>query len=113
MNRYVVGSYTSPQEAIEAVRKLQEEGYRKEAITLVSSTESKNSISTTTDVEVSTDEAVTNQKTNAKRSDDRSAWEKIKGIFLQKIMMEKFLLALMMIHCILTKRTLQMEILSL
>lgn len=81
MNRYVVGSYTSPQEAIEAVRKLQEEGYRKEAITLVSSTESKNSISTTTNVEVSTDEAVTNQKTNAKRSDDRSAWEKIKGVF--------------------------------
>lgn len=81
MNRYVVGSYISPQEAIEAVRKLQEEGYRKEAITLVSSTESKNSISTTTDVEVSTDEAVTDQKTNAKRSDDRSAWEKIKGVF--------------------------------
>lgn len=86
MKRYVVGSYARPQEAVDAVKKLQEEGYPKEDITLISSTEARNSISSTADVEVSTDEAVTGKAVTDKVSknedtNDRSVWEKIKGSF--------------------------------
>jgi len=79
MERYVVGSYASPQEAVDAVKKLQEEGYQKEDITLISSTESKNSISNTTDIIGTTNE--TDIDTKDKDRDDRSIWKKIKESF--------------------------------
>lgn len=79
MERYVVGSYVSPQEAVNAVKKLQEEGYQKEAITLISSTESKNSLSNTTDIAGTTNE--TNTDTEEKDREDRSIWKKIKESF--------------------------------
>lgn len=72
MERYVVGSYVSPEEAVNAVKKLQEEGYQKEDITLISSTESKNSISDTTDI------IGTIKETD---KDNRSIWKKIKESF--------------------------------
>ncbi|WP_051910522.1 general stress protein [Carnobacterium pleistocenium] len=83
MKRHVVGSYESPQEAVDAVKKLQGKGYQKDDITLVSSTESRNLISNTaaTDVEVSTDEAVTDRTSKNDNTDDRSVWGKIKGSF--------------------------------
>lgn len=81
MKRQVVGSYTRPQDAVDAVKKLQEEGYQKEDITLISSSEARNSISNTTDVEVSTDEAVTGKAAKSNDTDDRSIWEKVKGSF--------------------------------
>lgn len=81
MKRYVVGSYAIPQEAVDAVKKLQEEGYQKEDITLISSTESRNSISNTTDVEVTTDDAVTGGKPQDIVQGDRTIWGKIKGAF--------------------------------
>ena len=84
MKRQVVGSYARPQDAVDAVKKLQEEGYQKEDISLISSTEARNSISNTTDVEVTTDEAVTGRAANVTKdtdTDDRSMWEKIKGTF--------------------------------
>lgn len=84
MKRQVVGSYARPQEAVDAVKKLQEEGYQKEDITLISSTESRNSISNTTDVEVSTDEAVTGETAKDNDKDDRSIWQKIKESFSTK-----------------------------
>lgn len=81
MERYVVGSYASPQEAVNAVNKLQEEGYQKEDITLISSTESKNSISNTTDVLGTTNDSDRDTEKSEKSRDDRSIWKKIKESF--------------------------------
>lgn len=81
MERYVVGSYASPQEAVNAVNKLQEEGYQKEDITLISSTESKNSISNTTDIVGTTNETDIDTEDKEKERDNRSIWKKIKESF--------------------------------
>lgn len=81
MERYVVGSYASPQEAVNAVNKLQEEGYQKEDITLISSTESKNSISNTTDIVGTTNETGIDTEDKKKNKDNRSIWKKIKESF--------------------------------
>ncbi|WP_407371985.1 YsnF/AvaK domain-containing protein [Carnobacterium sp.] len=81
MERYVVGSYASPQEAVNAVNKLQEEGYQKEDITLISSTESKNSISNTTDIVGTTNETDIDTVDKENDKNDRSIWKKIKESF--------------------------------
>lgn len=81
MERYVVGSYASPQEAVNAVNKLQEEGYQKEDITLISSTESKNSISNTTDIVGTTNKTDIDTEDKKKDKDNRSIWKKIKESF--------------------------------
>ena len=81
MERYVVGSYASPQEAVNAVNQLQEEGYQKEDITLISSTESKNSISNTTDIVGTTNETDIDTVDKENDRDDRSIWKKIKESF--------------------------------
>lgn len=81
MERYVVGSYASPQEAVNAVNKLQEEGYQKEDITLISSTESKNSISNTTDIVGTTNKTGIDTEDKKKDKDNRSIWKKIKESF--------------------------------
>ena len=81
MKRHVVGSYARPQEAVEAVKELQEKGYQKKDITLVSSAEARNLISNTTDVEITTDEAVTGGATKENGTDHHSIWERIKATF--------------------------------
>jgi hypothetical protein len=81
MKRQVVGSYERSQEAVEAVKELQEKGYQKQDITLICSAEARNLISNTTDVEVTTDEAITGEAAKGNGTDHQSIWEKIKETF--------------------------------
>lgn len=81
MKRQVVGSYAKSQEAVEAVKELQGKGYQKQDITLICSSEARNLISNTTDVEVTTDEAITGEAAKGNRTDHQSIWERIKETF--------------------------------
>lgn len=81
MERYVVGSYASPQEAVNAVKKLQEEGYQKEDISLISSTEAKKNISNTTDIVGTTNKTDIDAEDKKNDEDNRSIWKKIKESF--------------------------------
>lgn len=74
--KFVEGSYSTSQEAFAVVERLQAEGYKKDAIRLVSNTSTKNTFMDQPGMDVTTDDTYT-QTTD----DDRSMWEKIKDAF--------------------------------
>ncbi len=78
--KFVEGSYPTSQEAFAVVERLQAEGYKKDAIRLVSNTTTKNTFMDQPDMDITTDDNYT-QTTNHRTDDDRSMWEKIKDAF--------------------------------
>lgn len=78
--KFVEGSYATSQEAFAVVERLQAEGYKKDAIRLVSNTTTKNNFMDQPDINVTTEDSYT-QTTDHRTDDDRSMWEKIKDAF--------------------------------
>lgn len=77
MNKRVEGSYVRVEDAMHAVQRLREEGYKKHDIYVVANSTVRNSIPQTLDAEVSTSSDVSDDM----HDDDRSLWDKIKDAF--------------------------------
>lgn len=75
---FVEGSYNTPEEAVEAVRRLEIKGYTKDDIRLVSNSASRNAFLDHSNVDVEID---SNQGSEHGHDDDRSFWDKIKDAF--------------------------------
>ncbi|MEG0475905.1 MAG: general stress protein, partial [Carnobacterium sp.] len=78
--KFVEGSYATSQEAFAVVERLQSEGYKKDAIRLVSNATTKNNFMDQPDINVTTEDSYT-QTTDHRTNDNRSMWEKIKDAF--------------------------------
>lgn len=78
---YVEGSYDTPQEAFEAVKRLKREGYRAEDIRLISNTTMQETFMDQTDVDVTTSDRYDRETGHKTTKEDESLWEKIKDAF--------------------------------
>lgn len=74
--KFVEGSYGTTEEAFKAVKHLQEEGYKKEDIRLISNTTTRDAYANQTDINSSTE-----TDSSQTLDEDQSFWEKIKGTF--------------------------------
>lgn len=78
---FVEGSYATPQEAVAAVNRLQAEGYKKEDIRLVSSSETRGAFKEQSPVSVTAEDSYDLDDNQTTEEDDRSIWEKMKDAF--------------------------------
>lgn len=76
MSKFVEGSYVSIEDAQRAINNLISQGYSKKDITLVANESVEDSVTTETDVDVSS-----NYDAATDSDDDRSMWQKIKDAF--------------------------------
>lgn len=74
---YVEGSYDTPQEAMEVVKRLKREGYRADDIRLISNAAMRETFMNQTDVDITTTDHVERETTD----EDESLWDKIKDAF--------------------------------
>lgn len=78
---FVEGSYATPQEAVEAVNRLQAEGYKKEDIRLVSNSETRSAFKEQSNVSVTAEDSYDLNDNQMTDEDNRSMWEKMKDAF--------------------------------
>lgn len=80
-NRTVIGSYSNQEEVVAAVKRLKDEGYKKEDITLFTNSANAGGLKDSEDVDVATETTDTERTRTAESEDDRSLWTQIKDVF--------------------------------
>lgn len=78
---FVEGSYDTPQEAFEAVKRLKTEGYRADDIRLISNAAMRETFMDQTDVDVTTTDRYEKETVQEPAHEEESMWEKIKDAF--------------------------------
>lgn len=78
---FVEGSYDTPQEAFEAVKRLKTEGYRADDIRLISNAAMRETFMDQTDVDVTTTDRYERETVQEPTHEEESMWEKIKDAF--------------------------------
>lgn len=77
-NKVVLGSYRNEEEAIEVLKKLKEEGYNKENVTVYTNSKNIDGLKDSKDVNANIDNV---KETDDRGEDDRSFWTKVKDSF--------------------------------